>query len=193
MKVLKIGFAGLVFTLASLSPGFAHVADIAHQHSFAQGIAHPLTGLDHLLAMLTLGLWAGRAGGHARWIWPATFVAVAGFGALFAQAGYALSGQEPLTAVSVVLFGSFVYAGLHMPLVAGMALSGGAAFVHGYAHGAEMPVESTATGFIVGFLLATALLHVAGLAMAPRINGLVQRVAGGLIAGCGSVLLVLAF
>lgn len=143
--------------------------------------------------MLTLGLWAGGAGGHARWLWPATFVGVAGLGAVIAQAGYSLPGQEPLIAVTVLLLGGFVYLGLQMPLFAGMLLTSGMAFVHGYAHGAEIPPESPVLGFMAGFLLATALLHGAGLVIAPRFNNVMRRMAGGLIAGCGSVLLALAF
>ena len=190
MKILKTLLTGLAIMLAGLVPGFAHVADVAHQHSFAQGLAHPLTGLDHLLAMVTLGLWAGSVGGPARWVWPATFVTVAAFGALLAQLGYSLPAQESLIAVSVIVLGGFVFAGLRIKILAGMVLSGSVAFVHGYAHGLEMPVESTVSGFVAGFLLATALLHGAGLA--PRLNLLTRQVAGGLIAACGSLLLAWA-
>jgi len=193
MQLVKLALGGLVLMLAGLSPSLAHVADIAHQHSFAQGVVHPLTGLDHLLAMLTLGLWAGGAGGHARWVWPATFVGIAGLGALFAQAGYSLPAQEPLIAATVLLLGGFVYLGLQMPLFAGMLMTSGMAYVHGYAHGTEIPADAPVPGFILGFLLATALLHGAGLVIAPRFNGVTRRMAGGLIAGCGSVLLALAF
>ena len=192
MKRAKTGLTGIVLGLVAVSPALAHIGDIAHYHGFMEGVAHPLTGLDHFLAMLTIGLWAGVSGGYARWVWPLTFVSVAGLGALYGYAGYALPAQEPLIAISVIVLGGLVYASLQMPLFAGMVLSGGAAFVHGYAHGVEMPVESAFTGFMTGFLLSTALLHGLGLAVAPRFNGLMQRLAGGLIAGCGTLLLVWA-
>lgn len=192
MQIVKFALGVWVLMLAGLSPSLAHVADIAHQHSFAQGIMHPLTGLDHLLAMVTVGLWAGGAGGHARWLWPATFVGVAGLGAVFAQAGYSLPAQEPLIAATVLVLGGFLFLGLQMPLFAGMLIMSGMAFVHGYAHGLEMPAEIPVLGFMAGFLAATALLHGAGLVIAARFNSVMRRMAGGLIAGCGSVLLALA-
>ena len=191
MQLVKLALSGLVLMLAGLSPSLAHVADIAHQHSFAQGVVHPLTGLDHLLAMLTLGLWAGGAGGHARWVWPATFVGIAGLGALFAQAGYSLPAQEPLIAATVLLLGGLLYIGMHIPLLAGMLVSAAAAFAHGYAHGVEMPLDSTIGGFMAGFMLATAGLHCAGLLVAPRFSNMMRKITGGLIAFCGAWLLAL--
>jgi urease accessory protein len=98
-----------------------------------------------------------------------------------------------LIAATVLLLGGFVYLGLQMPLFAGMLMTSGMAFVHGYAHGTEIPADAPVPGFILGFLLATALLHGTGLVIAPRFNSVMRRMAGGLIAGCGSVLLALAF
>ena len=193
MSAFKKGFAGLGLALMTTVPAFAHVADIPHQHSFIEGVLHPLSGLDHLLAMLAIGFWAAQAGGAARWVWPVTFVSVAGFATVVAQSGYMLPAYEPLIALSVMLLGLIVYAGLSLPIVAGALLSGAAAFVHGFAHGAEMPIESDITTFISGFLITTALLHAAGLMIAPRLNDVFQRIAGGFVATCGALLLAATF
>ena len=191
MPIMKLSLSVFVFLLAGITPSLAHIADIAHEHSFVQGFVHPLTGLDHLLAMLTLGLWAGGTGGHARWLWPVTFVAVAGVGAIFAQVGFVLPAQEPLIAMSVIALGGLLYIGMHIPLLAGMLVSAAAAFAHGYAHGVEMPLDSTIGGFMAGFMLATAGLHFAGLLVAPRFSNMMRKITGGLIAFCGAWLLAL--
>ena len=187
MKIIS-GFVILI--LASLSPALAHWGD-ASEHGFVMGMIHPMSGLDHVLGMVTIGLWAGLVGGSARWVWPLTFVVIAGLSALFGLAGYQISNLEPVIALTVIGLGTFVTFRLKLPLVTGMVLSGGAAFVHGYAHGLEMAATQNVTGFLVGFLLATSMLHAIGIMLSRQLNGSIDRVLGGMIALCGTFILLM--
>ena len=188
MKIIS-GFVILI--LASLSPALAHWGD-ASEHGFVMGMIHPMSGLDHVLAMVTIGLWSGLVGGSARWVWPLTFVIIAGLSALFGLAGYQISNLEPIIALTVIGLGAFVTFRLKLPLVTGMVLSGGAAFVHGYVHGLELAATQNVTGFLVGFLLATSILHVIGIVLSRQLNGNVERVLGGMIALYGTLILWMA-
>lgn len=189
IKTLLTGF-GLI--LYASSPAFAHWGDIGHQHGFWMGAAHPLTGLDHLIGMLAIGLWAGFVGGAARWVWPSTFVVMAGLSAIIGHAGYIFPGLEPLIACSLIVLGAVVFLRLRLPLVAGMVLSAGAACVHGYAHGLEMSDSYGMTGYLLGFLLTTAALHGMGIVLSLRLNRTTIRIAGGLIALCGTYIFWMA-
>ena len=177
----------------SISPTMAHVTDIVHQHGFAAGAMHPLAGLDHILGMMAIGLWAGYVGGNARWAWPLAFVGFAGFGALAGYAGVEIQALEILVAASVVTLGFLLFAGMQISALSGALISGAAGFVHGYAHGVEMPSDVGVALFFAGFLLATALLHGVGLLVSPQLNGYLRQLAGGFVAACGSYLLLLAF
>ena len=140
---------------------------------FAGGAAHPLTGIDHVLAMLAVGIWAAQLGGRALWLVPGAFVALmAGGGALgMATAmGHPLPGIESGIAASVLVLGLLIAMTVRAPLYVSVPLVGLFAMFHGYAHGAEMSEGMSAMGFSAGFVLATAALHAAGIGM-----GLVTR------------------
>ncbi len=148
--------------------GFAGLASAHPDHgaaSFASGLAHPLLGLDHLLAMVAVGLWSATAVPAARRaVAPALFVVLMLVGAAAGQAFGALSMVEPGIAASVVLLGALVFAGRRLATPASLVMIGGAALLHGYAHG----VEGAGAGFVAfaaGFALATALLHAAGVGL----------------------------
>ena len=190
--MIKTLLSVLVLISASLTPAFAHWADVDHHHGFITGFIHPLTGLDHVLAMLALGLWAGYVGGMARWVWPLTFVAMAGFSALLGQTGHQFWGIEPLIASSIVVLGGFVLFGLRFPIFTGLFVSACAAFAHGYAHGLEMVVFENSSQFLAGFLLTTGLLHGTGLLLSLTLNGTTGRITGGLITLLGSYFLWMA-
>jgi urease accessory protein len=149
---------------AVATPAFAHVGGHGG-NSLAAGFAHPFTGLDHLLAMTAVGLWAGLASGRAAWAWPAAFVAfmLAGFGLGLGAAP--LPGVEAAILASVVVLGLAAAARLKAPLALGAAVVAAFALAHGYAHGQEAP-PAGAGAFAAGFAAATALLHLAGLALA---------------------------
>jgi len=165
LTVLRgLAIAGTAMALGT-SNAFAH-AGPPHLHSMAEGFAHPFTGLDHLLAMLAVGLWAGLNGGRALWAWPAAFVALMLAGAGLGLAHIALPLVETGILASVVLLGLAVAAALRAPAVIGALVIGAFALLHGYAHGAELPAGASVAGYITGFALATALLHSIGVTAA---------------------------
>jgi len=168
------------------SPALAHLDPAAHG-SFAAGFSHPLFGADHVLAMVGVGLWAFLIGGRAILAIPSAFVAMMmlGFGA--ALAGIGLPFVEPTIAASVMVLGLLALAALQVPAAVGMAVVGFFALFHGHAHGGELG-EATGPSFMIGFALATALLHALGIgtglignALSPR-GGIAARIAGGLTA-----------
>ena len=142
-------------TLAGAHPG--HGAG-----GVVNGLAHPLQGLDHLLAMLAVGLWAAQLGGRARWAVPAAFVGAMAVGGALGMAGAGLPLAEQGIAASVLILGLLIAAAVRLPLVAGAALVGIFALCHGYAHGAEMPETAAGAVYALGFAGATALLHGCG-------------------------------
>ena len=151
--------AFLVLLLAASPAALAHPG--AHAGGFAHGFAHPFGGLDHLLAMVAVGVWAARRAGPARWILPLAFVSFMALGT-----GLALPVVEPMIAASVLVLGLGAALGRRLPVAAGAALTALFALYHGQAHFAEMPAEASLAGFALGMLSATALLHGAGLLLA---------------------------
>lgn len=177
----------LAFTAA---PAFAHVDPLAHG-AMASGILHPFSGADHMLAMVAVGLWAAQLGGKARFAVPATFVAVmaAGFG--LALMGAALPFVEPAILASVVGLGLLVALAVRLPTTLGMAVVGGFALFHGYAHGAELGSADALT-FGLGFAASTAILHAIGLglgAWASARSASLGRLLGALTAVGGAALM----
>jgi urease accessory protein len=159
---------------------------------FAHGFLHPITGLDHILAMVTVGIFAWQLGWRALCLVPATFVAVMALGGTLGIAGIGVPFVELGIALSVVVLGALVAAGVKAPVAAAMALAGGFAIFHGHAHGAEMPETVAGLAYGVGFMLATALLHLAGIGIGmligrtgDRYGPVAVRSAGGCIALAG--------
>ena len=180
----------LVFALAA-APALAHPDHGAA--SLASGLAHPLGGLDHLLAMLAVGLFAARQPGDARWMLPTGFVLAMLAGAALSAAGIALPAVEAAIATSVLVLGVLIARLARLPLTAALPLVATFALFHGHAHHAEMGA-GPALAYTLGFALATAALHLAGLGLArllpdTRAGRLALRVGGGAIAGAGVVLL----
>jgi urease accessory protein len=150
--------------LAASTAASAHPGALAHAHAgFLAGFVHPLTGPDHLLAMLALGVWSALAVRPA-WLAPAAFVALLAAGALAGFAGLAIPGVEPMIAASLLAIGLLLAQRrtLAWPLAA--ALAGGFAFFHGAAHGAEL-AGGAPLATLAGLLLASAGLHLAGMAL----------------------------
>jgi urease accessory protein len=182
-------------TLALLGAGSeaaqAHTG-LEHAVSFAAGFAHPWSGLDHMLAMVAVGLWAGLNGGRALWAWPAAFVGMMTVGGVLGIAGVPMPLVEPGILASVIVFGLLVLAAARLPLAIGAALVAAFALLHGHAHGAELPADAAAASYAPGFALATTLLHAIGLAVAYLGRGehaaLLVRGAGALVAAAGVAL-----
>ncbi|KZE34367.1 HupE/UreJ family protein [Chelatococcus daeguensis] len=182
-----------VLTLAA-SPALAHTGAGAAA-SFMDGFLHPLGGLDHVLAMVAVGLWAGVSGGRAVWSYPLAFLSFMVVGGLFGIADVGLPAVEIGIALSVVVLGAALAFGLKLPAAAGAALVAAFAVFHGHAHGAEMAAGADAAGYAVGFVAATALLHGIGIGLSPRAVSrlplMATRAAGGAMALAGIGLLVL--
>lgn len=166
------------------APAFAHTGTFFHLHGVAEGLAHPFTGADHLIAMAAVGLWAAFLGGRALWALPAAFMAAMALGGALGYAGLALPALEMLIAGSVVALGAVLAFGLSVPVTLGAALCGAFALAHGMAHAAEMPSNAAGAAYGLGFVAATAALHLAGLtlgqlgAVAVRLTGAAIAIAG---------------
>lgn len=172
--------------LALAAPSIAQAHPGLHMHGFGDGLAHPLTGLDHLLAMIAVGFWAASLGGMARWLVPGAFVSVMILGALAGVAGLQLPNVEYAIAASVVALGLIVALDVKVPVAAAAALVGLFAAFHGFAHGAEAPAGESFVLFGAGFVLMTALLHGVGLGLgALHLSGVLRRAAGLAVAGAG--------
>ncbi|WP_157272009.1 HupE/UreJ family protein [Azohydromonas aeria] len=181
--------------LALAGAAGAASAHPGHAASLADGLAHPFLGLDHLLAMVAVGLWSARALPAARrWQGPAAFLAAMLLAALAAPAGLALPGVEVAIAASVLLCGALVAGGARLGAGAGLALVAVTALLHGAAHGAEAPVAGIGgfLAFALGFTASTAALHGAGLALALRLQRLSALAWGGIgaLLGAGGLALL---
>lgn len=187
-------FPRLSTALALLLTAGSAAAHPGHDAAgFLAGLAHPLGGADHLLAMLAVGLYAARQAGAARWALPAGFMLAMLVGAGLAPAGVTFPGLELGIAASVLVLGLLIATLARLPLALTLPLVAAFALFHGYAHGAEMGAGSLAT-YAAGFTLATGLLHGAAYLLARWLPDsswarALRRVVGGLIAGAGVVLL----
>jgi urease accessory protein len=174
---------GLVLLLPELAS--AHILP-GTAHGLNDGFVHPLTGLDHLLAMFAVGLWAAQHRGRAIWMIPLAFVSVMAFGGILGVTGAYVPGVELGIAISVLALGGLIATATRFTPSLSMMLVGFFALFHGYAHGHEMPQSAGAISFSIGFILATLLLHMMGIAAGiyfqkkPR----AIRLAGAAIALC---------
>jgi urease accessory protein len=147
----------LLPTLAQAHPGHGATG-------FSSGLTHPLLGWDHLLAMVAVGLWASQLDGRARWAVPAAFVGAMTLGGMLGVSGVSLPLAEFGIILSVLTLGVLIAASIRLPSAASATLVGVFALCHGFAHGAEMPLGASVTGYAFGFVVTTAGLHLAGLA-----------------------------
>ena len=176
--------------VATAAPAFAHTG-AGVTHGFAAGFLHPVGGLDHLLAMLAVGLLAAVLGGRALWLVPASFVGALVVGSLVGLTGAMLPAVELMIVASVVVLGALVAFGQRLPVALAMLLAAGFAVFHGYAHAAEMPAATSAAAYGFGLVLATALLHGVGVTLGlgtERLSRTAIRVGGGAIAALGLAL-----
>jgi len=156
---------------------------------FISGLTHQLLGLDHLLAMVAVGLWAAQQGGRALWAVPAAFVGAMLVGGSLALSGMALPHVETAIAASVLVLGLLIATRRQWAVPLGMALAAGFALFHGHAHGLEMPLAASPMLYALGFVLATAFLHAAGIASHRAGHRAVQWAGAG-IAATGFALMV---
>lgn len=177
----------------------AHSANVSELGSFMHGLAHPISGLDHVCAMLAAGLWAAQTGGRSLWAVPLTFVGVMVLGGALPMLGIGLPFVEQGIVLSVLLLGVLIAASVRLPLWLAGSMIGLFALSHGHAHGAEMPELVSGMLYALGFVLATLLLHAAGIAFGlgmqqqgawQRARRHLVRAAGSVIALCGVYLAV---
>ena len=160
MKHTRLAFAlALIPTLAHAHPGHS-----GGTGGIGWGLIHPFTGLDHILAIIAVGLWAVQLGKRARWVLPLTFVGAMSAGAVLGMNGLWMPFVEPAILASVIGLGALVAFAARLPLGASAAVIAVAAFFHGQAHGCEMPANASGILTAAGLILATAGLHAAGLA-----------------------------
>jgi len=160
----------LTFTPIAAS---AHVG-IGDTHGFVQGFWHPLSGIDHTLAMVAVGLFAAHLGGRALWLVPSTFVAVMVVAGIAGMAGLNLSFAEIGIGMSVVVLGLAVAVQLSVPTLVAMGIVGFFATFHGHVHGAEMPQTASALFYGAGFVCATIFLHAVGVTLGLAIGSMGQ-------------------
>jgi urease accessory protein len=186
-----LGLVAALFVNAAL----AHVeSGAAAVGGLASGFLHPIGGLDHVLAMVAVGLWGAQLGAPALWLLPIAFPLVMALGGLLGLLGVALPGVETGIALSGIVLGAAVLLRWQPPLFIALACVAGFAIFHGYAHGAELPEGASALTYSLGFVVATGLLHAAGIALGlltalPRGTQMV-RALGGIVCLGGLYFLV---
>jgi urease accessory protein len=191
-KSLVAMAAAIVALMVSQIAG-AH-PNVFHVGGFAAGIAHPFLGLDHVLAMIAVGVWAAQCGGRARIVLPAAFVAAIAAGGVLALIGVVLPHVEAGIAATVLALGLLIALAVRLPSLFGAALAAVFALWHGYAHGIELPATAFAPAYAAGFVLASSALVVAGV-LAGRWTIATPRVAralGACVATAGLLMLASA-
>jgi urease accessory protein len=189
-RVLLVFVFTLIATSAFSHTGAGDTAGLVH------GLLHPIGGLDHVLAMVAVGVFAALLGGRSLWLVPAAFVSMMVIGGTIGVAGVLLPMVEIGIALSIVALGVAVALRLNMPVVLAMAFVGFFAIFHGHAHGTEMPDSASGMAYGAGFVLATALLHACGIGLAFALAMLannhasrVAQLAGGTMALTGIAIL----
>jgi urease accessory protein len=192
-RTIAAGVAASV--VAGAAPASAHGGgDVAQ--GFVGGFLHPLTGPDHVAAMVAVGLWGTVLGAPALWLLPVAFPLVMAAGGVLGIAGVPVPRVEIGIAVSAIVLGLMVAFAIRAPLAVAVAIVAVFAIFHGYAHGAELPPGVDAIAFSAGFVIATGLLHLAGIGLGAAAGGpqgrVAVRLAGAAITLAGVIFLTAA-
>ncbi|HTQ39597.1 MAG TPA: HupE/UreJ family protein [Pirellulales bacterium] len=164
--------APVLLIFGSPSLVYAHTG-VGETSGLWNGLAHPLSGLDHLCAMIGVGLWAAQRGGRALWLVPLVFVVVMAVGGALGMMAISIPFVEPGIVASVLILGIMIAAAVRLPLLLSIFMVGTFALFHGHAHGAEMPLTASGLTYGIGFIIATAALHFCGIGI-----GLLARQSG---------------
>jgi urease accessory protein len=192
-----IRWMAFAYLLVSPALAFAHVGQGDVSGGFLAGLEHPVTGLDHVVAMVAVGIWGAQLRAPAIWVLPVTFPLVMSFGGVLGGLGVPIPGIEIGIAISAVGLGAMVALAARPPLWVAAIMVGFFAIFHGYAHGAELPESANAISYAMGFVVATGSLHALGILI-----GVINkwpagekclRVGGVAIALCGVYFLVSHF
>jgi urease accessory protein len=172
----------------------AHAGADTLAGGFSSGFLHPVLGWDHVIAMIAVGLWGAFLGAPAIWLLPVVFPTVMAFGGALGVAGVPLPGVEVGIALSAIVLGAMIALAARPPLWIAASVVGAFAVFHGHAHGTELPQAANALAFSAGFVIATGLLHLSGIAFGLIVKWpkgrIAVRVAGGAIAAAGVGFLV---
>src|SRR5215831_17875112 len=165
---LRTNALGRLAAVVPLVLAAATTSALAHSENgvaidFWGGFTHPIFGLDHVIAMVGVGLWGAFLGAPAIWLLPVVFPLVMAFGGVLGIAGMPLPGVETGIAISAIALGMMVALAAKPPLWVAAVLVGAFAIFHGYAHGAELPIGADAVAFSMGFVIATGTLHLVGI------------------------------
>ncbi|MHC2620451.1 urease accessory protein [Bradyrhizobium huanghuaihaiense] len=184
---LPLPLTTAIVSFALTQPALAHEqAGVAG--GLLSGLLHPVTGIDHLIAMVAVGIWGAQLGAPAIWILPITFPLVMAIGGVLGVLHVPLPMPEVMIAVSAVILGIAVAARLRLPFAAAAVLVAVFAIFHGHAHGAELPRAANALAYGIGFVTATGLLHLCGIALGTLTRWPVgERVIQGLGAGIAAI------
>ena len=191
-------YAGFVFGYGFLVPviAFAHTGQGDISGGLLAGFEHPISGLDHVVAMVAVGLWGAQLGRPAIWVLPVTFPIVMAFGAVLGALGVSIPGIEVGIALSALSLGAAVALALTPPLWFAGLLVALFAICHGHAHGAELPGSVNAMTYAIGFVAATGTLHALGILIGTinrwKAGGYALRTGGALISCCGVYFLTYA-
>lgn len=183
---------GVLLTIVGM-PAEAHLLD-ASGAGWAQGFGHPFSGLDHILAMVAVGVWAAQTGRPALWVLPVVFPLAMAVGGMMGVAGLPVPGIEAGIAASVLILGLLIAFQAKPPLALSVILVALFAVFHGHAHGTELPQAASPILYGLGFVVATAVLHLIGLSIGyvmrlPK-GMLAIRIGGGAIAAAGVMLFI---
>ena len=180
--------AALVLTLIWPLAAWAHV-ESGQAGGFISGLSHPVSGMDHVLAMVAVGLWGAQLGAPALWLLPVAFPMMMAFGGLLGLLGAPLPGVEIGIAVSAVVLGGLILAEIRLPLVIAVVVVACFAIFHGHAHGTELEQGQNAMLYSLGFVIATGLLHGVGITIGLihrwGVGRVILRGAGGLVMAGG--------
>jgi len=201
MSILKLPHAAVVpafgaafLMLAAPGAAEAHILQ-GEAGGFLRGFEHPLSGVDHLLAMFCVGLWGAQMGGRAVWSLPIAFPLIMVVGGMMGMAGVPLPAVESGIALSIIALGAAIAMVWRPPEWLAVLVIGVFAIFHGYAHGAELPTATDPADYAIGFVLATGLVHLAGIAVGLAFQRLrggdLSRALGGLI-GLGGLYFLVA-
>lgn len=185
----EIPFLSLALLLLIMpATASAHI-EAGNVGGFISGFGHPLTGLDHIVAMVAVGLWGAFLGGRAMWTLPVVFPVVMAFGGAFGVLGVPLPGVEAGIALSGIVLGLMVTCAARPPLWVAAVIVGFFGIFHGHAHGSELPEAANPLTFAVGFVVSTGLLHLCGIAFGLLVRWpwgkIAIRAGGALIALVG--------
>jgi urease accessory protein len=190
-------WAAFAFLLISPALALAHIGQGDISGGFLAGLEHPVFGLDHVVAMVAVGIWGAQLRQPAIWVLPVTFPLVMSFGGILGGLGVPIPGIEIGIALSAIVLGAMIALAVRPPLWVAGVIVGVFAIFHGYAHGAELPESANAISYAMGFVIATGSLHAFGILIGVinkwKTGEKFLRAGGVLIALCGVYFLVSRF